>query len=269
MATPGKELPTLLFTPRAAEGREARTPHAFTQRSPSATSATAGLFHSASQMRDRSPGSATKRRSLTPSGTTPKDTPPPPPSDSLFDIRPATDAPQSTALSTHPATSGTTPSHARGGSGQGIGGSYLQQHDPLELVDTWVTIFGFNQVDLPLVLREFQKCGDVVKFDNFSGGLPVNWIHLQYQTKYGAQRAILKNGEQLNDSIIIGVKPLDQRRRQVLAGQQLDFLSEVPKARPDAVLPVRPYRVATAPTAPVPKADNSVWTKVSEVIFGL
>lgn len=38
-----------------------------------------------------------------------------------------------------------------------------------------------HQAELPLVLREFQKCGDVVRFDNFAQGSSVNWIHLQYQ----------------------------------------------------------------------------------------
>ena len=27
--------------------------------------------------------------------------------------------------------------------------------------DTWVTVFGFSQSDLPLVIREFSKAGDI------------------------------------------------------------------------------------------------------------
>ena len=29
--------------------------------------------------------------------------------------------------------------------------------------DTWVTVFGFSQADLPLVIREFSKAGDITQ----------------------------------------------------------------------------------------------------------
>lgn len=40
------------------------------------------------------------------------------------------------------------------------------------------------QRDLPLVLQEFESCGDLVRFDNLAAGAPVNWVHLQYQVSY-------------------------------------------------------------------------------------
>eukprot|EP00193_Tetraselmis_chui_P012495 CAMPEP_0177785450 /NCGR_PEP_ID=MMETSP0491_2-20121128/20327_1 /TAXON_ID=63592 /ORGANISM="Tetraselmis chuii, Strain PLY429" /LENGTH=275 /DNA_ID=CAMNT_0019306457 /DNA_START=279 /DNA_END=1106 /DNA_ORIENTATION=+ len=275
MATPSKEFPSLLFTPRPTEGRDAhRTPFA-AQRSPSNVPNTGALFRTPSTIRE-----ASGRRSLTPTAGTPKDTPPAPPSDTLFDVRAGQDfglvagwraeTPQSAsgaeAVSTTPKPRGkdggargygSTPAATQGGAEQ-----------PPELMDSWVTVFGFEQVDLPLVLREFQKCGDVVRFDNFAQGTSVNWVHLQYQTKYGAQRALLKNGEQLSSHIIVGVKPLDQRHRQALS-QQADFLLEPPKSRPGPVMPARAHRIGTAPSAPVPQADHSVWTRVCEVIFGM
>ena len=48
--------------------------------------------------------------------------------------------------------------------------------------DTWVTVFGFSQVELPLVVREFSRAGHVVQFGTFGEGAPqVNWVHIQYQ----------------------------------------------------------------------------------------
>ena len=29
------------------------------------------------------------------------------------------------------------------------------------LDETWVTVFGFSQADLPLIIREFSKAGDI------------------------------------------------------------------------------------------------------------
>ena len=51
--------------------------------------------------------------------------------------------------------------------------------------------------------------------------------------------------------------------------QQPGLLSEMPKPKPQQALPARVHRVSTAPMAPVPRPDNSVWTRVSEVLFGL
>ena len=45
---------------------------------------------------------------------------------------------------------------------------------------TWVTVFGFSQGDVPLVLREFGKCGDIVQFGTFEDGPHCNWLHINY-----------------------------------------------------------------------------------------
>mmetsp|Transcript_4467 Transcript_4467/g.8124 ORF Transcript_4467/g.8124 Transcript_4467/m.8124 type:complete len:175 (+) Transcript_4467:371-895(+) len=152
MATPSKEFPSLLFTPRPTEGRDAhRTPFA-AQRSPSNVPNTGALFRTPSTIRE-----ASGRRSLTPTAGTPKDTPPAPPSDTLFDVRAGQDfglvagwraeTPQSAsgaeAVSTTPKPRGkdggargygSTPAATQGGAEQ-----------PPELMDSWVTVFGFEQ----------------------------------------------------------------------------------------------------------------------------
>jgi len=266
MATPSKEFPSLLFTPRPTDGKDKdyRTPFT-TQRSPSTVPASGALFRTPSNAREG------RGRSLTPTPGTPKDTPPAPPCDTLFDVR----AGQEIGLSSGwrgstGAASAATPQPPGTGGSQRYGTPLTKPTgaEAPELQDTWVTVFGFDQAELPLVLREFQKCGDVVRFDNFAQGSSVNWIHLQYQTKYGAQRALLKNGEQLSSRLIVGVKPLDQRHKQTLS-QQPDYLLEPPKPRPGPVLPARTHRIGGAPAAPVPQADHSVWTRMCEVVFGL
>jgi nuclear pore complex protein Nup53 len=59
------------------------------------------------------------------------------------------------------------------------------------LDDTWVTVFGFGPDDLPLVIREFSKAGDIQQFGTLGEPSHVNWVHIQYQV--GTQAFICKH----------------------------------------------------------------------------
>ncbi|KAL3690538.1 hypothetical protein R1sor_016847 [Riccia sorocarpa] len=80
--------------------------------------------------------------------------------------------------------------------------------------DEWVTVFGFGVDETNAVMREFEKCGPILTQVSGPGG--ANWIHIQYQNPYDAQKALQKNGIQLNGALIVGVKPLDPLQRQAL-----------------------------------------------------
>jgi len=140
------------------------------------------------------------------------------------------------------------------------------QRDSAQELSRWVTIFGFNEEDLPRVLQEFQACGTILQFDSFSSGLPVNWVHIQFQTKYGAQRALLKNGEQLTKSMIIGVKTMEPRHLKEAASLEQEPSSA--GLQPSPMLPARPHRVSAVPSAPVPKPADSTWSRITEALFG-
>ncbi|XP_019704081.2 nuclear pore complex protein NUP35 [Elaeis guineensis] len=80
--------------------------------------------------------------------------------------------------------------------------------------EAWVTVFGFAPGDTNLVLREFEKCGPILK--HVPGPRDANWMHILYQNQYDAQKALAKNGTQINSVLIIGVKPVDPMQRQFL-----------------------------------------------------
>ncbi|KAF7814233.1 nuclear pore complex protein NUP35 [Senna tora] len=80
--------------------------------------------------------------------------------------------------------------------------------------EEWVTVYGFSPGDTNLVLREFEKCGVVLK--HIPGPRDANWVHILYQNRSDAQKALNKNGMQLNGVLIVGVKPLDPMQRQAL-----------------------------------------------------
>ncbi|XP_035841909.1 nuclear pore complex protein NUP35 isoform X2 [Helianthus annuus] len=81
--------------------------------------------------------------------------------------------------------------------------------------EEWVTVYGFSPADTSLVLREFEKCGVILK--HVPGPRESNWMHVLYQSRFDAQKALSKNGMQLNGALIIGVKPVDPMQRQSLS----------------------------------------------------
>ena len=84
-----------------------------------------------------------------------------------------------------------------------------------------VTVYGFGPEEAALVLRELQLCGTILNYGPFAGGARVNWLHVCFASRHDVQRALLKNGEQLSPTLIIGVKPLDPQQRCCIPGKLL------------------------------------------------
>lgn len=80
--------------------------------------------------------------------------------------------------------------------------------------EEWITVFGFSPADTNLVLREFEKYGVILK--HIPGPRNANWMHILYQNRSEAQRALNKNGTCINGVLMIGVKPVDPMQRQAL-----------------------------------------------------
>ncbi|CAL9119528.1 unnamed protein product [Musa textilis] len=80
--------------------------------------------------------------------------------------------------------------------------------------EQWVTVYGFSIGDTNLVLQEFEKFGVILK--HAVGPRDANWVHILYQSRYDAQKALAKHGMQLNSVLIIGVKPIDPQQKQYL-----------------------------------------------------
>ncbi|PKA63389.1 hypothetical protein AXF42_Ash005284 [Apostasia shenzhenica] len=80
--------------------------------------------------------------------------------------------------------------------------------------EEWVTVYGFPPGDTNLILREFEKCGTIL--NHVPGPRDANWMHILYQNRYDAQRALGKNGTQINSVLIVGVKAVDPVQRLYL-----------------------------------------------------
>ncbi|XP_020096787.1 nuclear pore complex protein NUP35 [Ananas comosus] len=154
--------------------------------------------------------------------------------------------------------------------------------------EEWVTVYGFSPADTNLVLREFEKCGVILR--HIPGSRDANWMHILYQSRYDAQKALAKHAQKLNSVLIIGVKPIDPRQRQYL-NESLNnnytagFLAPVPSpptssvTRSTAGLFLRPYQLQNGGAAPhdgarpssgaIASPAKSVLSKVMDLMFGI
>lgn len=85
-----------------------------------------------------------------------------------------------------------------------------------------VTVFGFTENESASVLRELQHCGTIMNYGSFAGGLHANWLHVCFSSKHEASRALLKNGEQISPTLILGVKPLDASHRSSIKANAVE-----------------------------------------------
>lgn len=291
MATPARvpagEGVSLLFTPttKATDGQKGPAPGDFrTFSGLGRTPASAGRAFGGRDGAGAHPTPSSRRRSLTPASSRQMDTPPPPPMDSLLDSPrgvgagpvpwPSQDGAEDMQVSTSPyggARGGAAPAPAAAAPSREL--ARPAGGDVAGYEDTWVTVFGFGPNDLPLVMREFSKAGDILQFGTFGEASQVNWVHLQYQNKHAAQRALLRNGEQLSACCMVGVKPLDPAHRAAAdragpggpGGTGPAFAVAFPKPQQQ-----RPYSLDAAAGAGgvVPLAAKGVAQRLKEFVLG-
>ncbi|OMO66595.1 hypothetical protein COLO4_30486 [Corchorus olitorius] len=143
--------------------------------------------------------------------------------------------------------------------------------------EEWVTVYGFSPADTNLVLREFEKCGVILK--HVPGPREANFIHILYQNRSDAQRALSKNGMQINGVLIVGVKQVDPMQRQAL-NERLNnqgFMTLPPASSRTQELnnfqPSRPYLQNSNTNArqsggAIANPAKSLWSKVMDYMFG-
>jgi hypothetical protein len=79
------------------------------------------------------------------------------------------------------------------------GGLGAQDYVPGE--SEWVTIFGFPPSKAFYILNQFSQYGKIVDHKIGSG----NWMHVRYDSKFHAQKALSKNGKVFDSVLMIGV----------------------------------------------------------------
>jgi hypothetical protein len=134
----------------------------------------------------------------------------------------------------------------------------------------WVIIFGFPSSQTSQVIEEMLSCGQIVSFhaDN-----PLNnWVHVQFETSLGAQRALTRDGSVLErlGGLMIGVRRSsgrDAKPRVIhssttsLATQSL-FLQQQQRSGLSVTSSQLAYGFA-------PYAINSWWSRFKFYVFGM
>nr|XP_043615275.1 nuclear pore complex protein NUP35 [Erigeron canadensis] len=146
--------------------------------------------------------------------------------------------------------------------------------------EEWVTVYGFSPADTNLVLREFEKCGVILK--HIPGPRDSNWMHILYQSRFDAQKALSKNGMQLNGALLIGVKPVDPMLRQSLTDRlhNQGFMPIPPPTTTRKSDPIafnassRPYHQNGSTYTPqtggtMATPAKSFYSKFTDLMFGL
>ncbi|CAK7356740.1 unnamed protein product [Dovyalis caffra] len=147
--------------------------------------------------------------------------------------------------------------------------------------EEWVTVYGFAPGDTNLVLREFEKCGVILK--HVPGPREANWMHILYQSRSDAQKALSKNGVHINGVLIVGVKLVDPMQRQAL-NERLNtqgFMTlpppsstRTPESNTSRASP-RPYYLQNGSTSArqaggaIASPAKSMVSKIFDVMFGI
>ena len=88
---------------------------------------------------------------------------------------------------------------------------------------TWITVFGFPPSASAYIVSQFSQYGTVLQHHSPPNG---NWMHIRYQTKIQAQKALSKSGKILGGSIMIGVSPCtDTTFMEEMSAQQQEYLN--------------------------------------------
>ncbi|KAM6307088.1 nucleoporin NUP35 isoform 1-T1 [Aegotheles albertisi] len=165
-------------------------------------------------------------------------------------------------------------------------GDSLTSEDQLD--DTWVTVFGFPQASASYILLQFAQYGNILKHVMSNTG---NWMHIRYQSKLQARKALSKDGRIFGESIMIGVKPcIDKSVMESFERSSTSSMSSVftPPTK-SASTPVQPantttristmrplataYKASTSDYQVVsdrqtPRKDESIVSKAMEYVFG-
>ncbi|XP_066448979.1 nucleoporin NUP35-like isoform X2 [Eleutherodactylus coqui] len=156
-------------------------------------------------------------------------------------------------------------------------GDSLTSNDLLN--DTWVTVYGFPHASASYILLQFSQYGNIIKHVMSNTG---NWMHLQYQSKLQARKALSKDGKIFGDCIMVGVKPCIDK--SLMESSEKASVSSVyaiitPPVK-DISAPrsgMRPlaaaYRASTSPykvfrDRQTPKKDDTLISKALEYLFG-
>ncbi|XP_060576796.1 nucleoporin NUP35-like [Ruditapes philippinarum] len=161
-------------------------------------------------------------------------------------------------------------------------GESLTTDDVLD--ETWITVFGFPPPAASYVLQQFSQYGNILKHVITTEG---NWMHIHYQSKIQAKKALSKNGKILGNNIMVGVshcidkkvmdgeKENDSMNTSVFSTPNNQFTStQSGQLRNTPIRPLTSAYIAAksenevVQNSQAPKKNTGVISKAMEYMFG-
>ncbi|XP_050023474.1 nucleoporin NUP35-like isoform X1 [Dermacentor andersoni] len=141
-----------------------------------------------------------------------------------------------------------------------------QTYSPGYSDETWVTVFGFPPSASSYFLQQFSQYGTIVKYKVSSEG---NWMHLCYQSRLQAKKALSKNGKVFGSHTMVGVKACGLPDQPGQASSSKENTATI-EARPlvQAYRASASRRQVTLPETPTPRRDTTVASRALEYLFG-
>lgn len=161
--------------------------------------------------------------------------------------------------------------------------STSQAQDLQDPLATWVTVFGFPPAAASFVLTQLGSCGTVLQHV-----LPpnANWMHVRFQTRLQAKKAISKNGSILGGTIMVGISSCREESVLECPGSSSSFLLDSSLANTSVAnistglgtpRSIRPLTQAfkdaqsdikVVPNTQTPNKDTGLVSKAMEYMFG-
>ncbi|XP_069792012.1 nucleoporin NUP35 [Narcine bancroftii] len=143
-------------------------------------------------------------------------------------------------------------------------GESLTSDDHLD--ETWITVFGFPPASASYVLLQFAQYGNILKHVMSNNG---NWMHIQYQSKLQARKALSKDGKIFGECIMVGVKPCIDKSVMESNDRSYGpvfsvFTPPINTIDTPAQSPSTPRNTAIRPLAAAYKASSSDYQVVSD-----
>ncbi|XP_064476595.1 nucleoporin NUP35-like [Ornithodoros turicata] len=147
-----------------------------------------------------------------------------------------------------------------------------------ELDRTWVTVFGFPPAASSYILQQLSNCGTIVEHRMSSNG---NWMHIRFQSRLQAKKALSRNGKIFGGNIMVGVKPCLETTlpssspvQQTTLLDTSDYKENVGPLSPGGMRPLsRAYQASAAERdvstlERTPRKNSTVVSKAMEYVFG-
>ncbi|KAK3726984.1 hypothetical protein QZH41_014718, partial [Actinostola sp. cb2023] len=162
-------------------------------------------------------------------------------------------------------------------------GESLSSTDVLH--DCWVTVFGFPPAASSYILEQFSQYGNIMRHEVMTNR---NWMHIQYQSKLQAKKALSKHGKVFGGNLMIAVIPCIEKRcfienqgkeNTILLNDQTitDVSMKTMNATPSRA-PIRPLTAAYQAVSSshqvvpqdgkTPQKSDTIMSKAMEYMFG-